>query len=112
MTLDEAIKQCYRIKQNKLVEAENLKDGYEVFANDCLESAEVHQQLADWLEELKERREQPEIIRCKNCEYWGGWHCHCEEVSISCPDAMVGDLQTDKDHYCAYAEKRVGEIDG
>ena len=57
MTLDGAIKQCYHIKQNKLVEAVHLKDGYEIFAQDCLESAEIHQQLADWLTELKERRE-------------------------------------------------------
>lgn len=57
MTLDEAIKQCHQIIHNKTVEAETLKDGYEVFARDCLDSVEVHKQLAEWLQELKELRE-------------------------------------------------------
>ena len=57
MTLDEAIKQCHQIIHNKTVEAETLKDGYEVFAKDCLDSVEVHKQLAECLQELKELRE-------------------------------------------------------
>ena len=56
ITLDGAIKQCYHIAHNKIVEAETLKDGYEVFAQDCLDDAKVHWQLAAWLEELRDLR--------------------------------------------------------
>lgn len=56
MNLDEAIAQCYQIIHNKIVEAETLKDGYEIFANDCLEDVEVHRQLVVWLNELKRAR--------------------------------------------------------
>lgn len=44
MTLDDAIKHCYE-------RAEELRE-----KDECLECAHEHEELAGWLEELKERR--------------------------------------------------------
>ncbi len=46
MTLEEAIKHCYDVYNR--IKSEDLED--------C-ECAEEHKQLAEWLEELKQRRE-------------------------------------------------------
>lgn len=58
MTLSKAINQCYRVAKNKMVEAETLRDGYDVFAQDCLDDADVHLQLARWLKGLKSIHEE------------------------------------------------------
>ena len=46
------------------------------------ECREEHRQLAAWLRELKERRKEPEIVRCGECKYYkidhpkaNGYHC-------------------------------------
>lgn len=68
LTLDEAIKHCLEVAEHN----EYLhKRGYAGGCNshDCLERAEIHRQLADWLTELKERRAanvQP-VISGDNC---------------------------------------------
>ena len=82
---------------------------YEQFANVCehhglTASQEEFEQLAAWLRELVERREAPEIIRCKDCKHYEWmsnripeeqtWHCHC------------WDADTGKDDFCSYAERR------
>lgn len=36
--------------------------------DDCLKRAAEYRQLAAWLEELEQRRRQPEIIYCGECE--------------------------------------------
>ena len=57
MTLDEAIKHCHE-------KAGHLREGVRISQSmtaaeqaDCLECAKEHEQLASWLEELRERRE-------------------------------------------------------
>lgn len=61
MTLDEAIKHCkekaeeLREYSDVLSETSTTPKGKEI--SDCLECAEEHEQLAEWLEELKARRE-------------------------------------------------------
>jgi len=60
-TLDEAIKHCeekateLRERSDVLSETSTTSKGKEI--SDCLECAEEHEQLAEWLTELKERRE-------------------------------------------------------
>jgi len=39
------------------------------------ECREEHRQLAAWLKELKERRKEPKIIRCDECEHSRVWGC-------------------------------------
>ena len=58
MTLDEAIKRC-KEKAEELREQiiTALDDGREIYDKDCEECANEHEQLAEWLTELKARRE-------------------------------------------------------
>lgn len=70
MTLDEAIKHCIEVAEKNDGEAEvydllakNHNNTYEKltasrFHSDCAECAADHRQLAEWLTELKELREQ------------------------------------------------------
>ena len=69
MTIDEAIEQekfkarVDRIKANKRIFHNNDED--EISA--CHRSAEKHEQLAEWLEELKAYREIGTVEECKGC---------------------------------------------
>lgn len=59
MTLDEAIKHCEEVAKETYVEAmlchANPDDGK---LDDCIESGKYYEQLAEWLKELKQLREQ------------------------------------------------------
>lgn len=76
MTLDEAIKHCEEKAKELRVEAEEARDigeytsspkhPYNVPVKNCLECAEEHEQLAEWLKELKARREAENL--CNNCK--------------------------------------------
>lgn len=63
MTLDEAIKHCeekaaeLREYSDVLSETSTIPKGKEI--SDCLECAEEHEQLAEWLKELKALKEMP-----------------------------------------------------
>jgi len=63
MTLDEAIKHCEEVADEKNKEACNLYDAknYEE-SRDCIWCSEEHRQLAEWLKELKQLREQTRWI--------------------------------------------------
>ena len=49
---------------------------------------------------------EPEIIRCKDCKYWNKGSCECREHAVNCQDYMVGDIETEAEHFCGYAEKK------
>lgn len=76
MTLDEAIKHCKEKAEELRLEAEQVRDIGEVISNpnqpynepvkDCLECAEEHEQLADWLEELQYLRKVVAFMRNNN----------------------------------------------
>lgn len=67
MTIDEAIKHCKEKAEELRLEAEQVRDIGEVVSNpnqpynesvrDCLECANEHEQLAEWLTQLKEIKE-------------------------------------------------------
>ena len=62
MTLDEAIKHCEDVASRKEYEINNkphLFDSEEEMA-DCMECANEHRQLAEWLKELKQFRQHRE----------------------------------------------------
>ena len=50
---------------------------------------------------------QPEIIYCKDCIYWHSGSCEYPEHAVNCQDYMVGDMETEAEHFCGYAERRV-----
>ena len=64
MTLDEAIKRC-KEKAEELREQiiTALDDGREIYDKDCEDCANDHEQLAEWLTELKELRETMEMMK-------------------------------------------------
>ena len=55
-TLEEAIKHCHEKAEELRESADLCMLGTEI-RNECLECAKEHEQLAEWLTELKERRE-------------------------------------------------------
>ena len=95
MTLEEAI-----------IHAEEVVDRCEVTDGDRA-CAEEHRQLAEWLKELAERRKQPEIIRCKDCENWDTtWQNDSAPNYHYCP---MMDGSYSGDFYCAKAERRTDD---
>lgn len=67
MTLDEAIQHCHE-------KAGHLREGVRVSQSmtaaeqaDCISCAEEHEQLAEWLTELRDRREG--VAVCENCKH-------------------------------------------
>ena len=80
MTLDEAIKHCEEKAEELRKKATYINENpnpTEFFANsireaeDCIECAKEHEQLAEWLKELKKRREN--TPNCDKCVYKEGW---------------------------------------
>lgn len=58
MKLDEAIKHCHEKAKELRIEAIEGRSMYpQKHKAECLECAKEHEQLAEWLTELKERRE-------------------------------------------------------
>lgn len=59
MTLDEAIKHCEEVAEAEEQKYKEWKDDYPHLKkiDSCLECAEEHRQLAEWLRELKDYRE-------------------------------------------------------
>ena len=49
---------------------------------------------------------QPEIVRCKDCKYWNNGSCECREITVNCQDYMVGDIETEPEHFCGYAKRK------
>lgn len=92
MTLDEAIKHCEEKAKELRTEAEQLRDIGEVISSpkqpynepvkNCLECAREHEQLAEWLKELKTLRDvHSKVYRNEHCDRAGkcidyiGYHC-------------------------------------
>ena len=70
MTLDEAIKHCEEKAEEKRKDYERAC-AYNIPSEGCLECAKEHEQLAEWLKELKAYKERPqgEIVKCQDCKY-------------------------------------------
>ena len=64
MTLDEAIKHCEEVAEEKERKAKVLNgDFYQSRRNECLKCAEEHRQLGEWLKDYKRLLEQE---HCEN----------------------------------------------
>ena len=85
MTLIEAIQHCEEkakeLREKAIVDYENNKTTLAEFA-DCRECASEHEQLAEWLKELKTLREvHGKVYRNEKCDRAGkcidyiGYHC-------------------------------------
>ena len=106
MTLDEAIKHCKEKAKELRTEAEQLRDIGEVISSpkqpynepvkDCLECANEHEQLAEWLEELKELRKLKEEQRPQ-----GKWlHPYVTNIACECSNCNLQMPITDYFNFC------------
>ena len=66
MTLDEAIKHCEEQAEEQKKKGE-LADAYNLESESCYECAKEHEQLAEWLKELRDYREGKRT--CENCKH-------------------------------------------
>ena len=95
MTLDEAIQHFKDVAKGQAEAAESLRYDYYEDANKCDDCAEKNEQLAAWLTELKQRRENKShwidrdgVYVCANCGGENG------VMTTFCPDCgyeMDGD---------------------
>lgn len=70
--LTEAISHAKEVAKANRDKAEsyNCGEDYEqIKANECVVCAKEHEQLADWLTELKQRREHDKKGECQECEF-------------------------------------------
>ena len=80
-------------------ELDSIINAYEIHGN--------HKKVVELLKELRERRKQPEIIRCKDCENWDTtWQNDFAPNYHYCP---IMDGSYSGDFYCAKAERRTDE---
>ena len=98
MTLDEAIKHA-REKANEQNYYASFERGKHI--QSCKKCAEEHEQLARWLEELKQYRDM-DIVHCKDCKYWGSG-VPGETENIKCCE--YGGYMVGANGYCVYGEK-------
>ena len=107
MTLEESIARCEKIvKEAKKSYEVPVADGImaEVGMELTKKGIEEYQQYTEWLSELQERRKQPEIVRCKDCENWDTtWQNDFASNYHYCP---MMDGSYSGDFYCAKAERR------
>ena len=103
MTLDEAMKHARdKAEENRKGATYNfptLSDYYDM----CLKCAEEHEQLAEWLEELKKYREM-NIVHCKDCKHWGSGVAG-ETENVKCCE--YGKYMVGENGYCVYGERGV-----
>ena len=113
MTIDEAIKHARdkAKEQRKDYDTCVVKEGYGCkdcayyYSKPCIKCAEEHEQLADWLEELKEYKKL-NIIHCKDCKYWvTGVIGETENIKY----CEYGGYMVGANGYCVYAEKESAE---
>ena len=93
MTLDEAIRHCDDVAEEKEQEA---KEAHVLSGMDCMECAEEHRQLAEWLRELKAYREaREEIIRKRDSSQWSELVVHGFSHAIYTIDNHLKEVNAD-----------------
>ena len=100
MTLDEAIKHA-RDKANEQNYYASFERGKHI--QSCKKCAEEHEQLARWLEELKQYRDM-DIVHCKDCKHWGTGIAG-ETENVKCCE--YGKYMVGENGYCVYGERGV-----
>lgn len=95
MTLDEAIRHCEEVAEEKEQEA---KEAHVLSGMDCMECASEHRQLAEWLRELKAYREaRDEIIRKRDSSQWSELVVHGFSHAIHTIDNHLKEVNANED---------------
>ena len=82
-------------------ELDSIINAYEMHGN--------HKKVVELLEELRERRKRPEIVKCKDCENWDTtWQNDSAPNYHYCP---MMDGTYSGDFYCGKAERRTDADD-
>ena len=109
MTIEQAIKHAEEVAQEKRYEYQECLAVHDMEeAMDCRKCGEEHEQLAAWLRELQERREEPEIVTCYECKHY----LPVSQTSNSWGKCSVHSSTTKKQRtcqscdYCSWAERR------
>ena len=102
MTIDEAIEHA-RDKANEQNYYASFERGKHI--QSCKKCAEEHEQLARWLEELKQYRDM-DIVHCKDCIHWGTGVAGETEYVKCCE---YGKYMVGANGYCVYGEKECVE---
>lgn len=90
MTLDEAIKHAEEVADAKLQDAELSEiQGCYNNAKKCVQYAKEHRQLAEWLKELKQLREQTRWTPVSKKSPKNGERLIDDDVLVSCEDGKV-----------------------
>ncbi len=99
MTLDEAIQHCKEVaKESKEAELTYARENAYETAISCKACGQEHEQLAKWLEELKQRREAEPVVRCGECRYMEP-NGHCTQFADDHIRPSVSD-------FCSAGERR------
>ncbi len=103
MTLEEAILHA----EEAASDYEGMIEDYWLDSEKLAKCANEQRQIAEWLKELAERRKQPEIILCKDCENWDTtWQNDFAPNYHYCP---MMDGTYSGDFYCAKAERKTDD---
>lgn len=104
MTLEEAIIHAEEAANTY----EDMMDDYALDSKKLHKCANEHRQLAEWLRELQERRDVPEIVHCKDCRKHNQSYGDNGAID-SCPLILYrGKAQGHEFDYqfCVYAERK------
>ena len=93
------------------VDAVTLYESLTVIVSDAKKKTDEDKQLTKWLEELIERRkQQSEIIYCKDCEYYGRKDKVRFYRGYDCLKGRIATIVPDRD-FCSRAERKTNETD-
>ena len=115
MTLEEAILYCEEVAEINQSIADNIDHNNWMDIAKCEKCADEHRQVAERLRELKQYREQPEIVMCKDCKHWIPYDWMFSEVWQSrniadYPEYEMGckwcDMSMKANDFCSRADRR------
>lgn len=91
-----------------LISRRTIIDGLEFVIEHGIETDGAHsisaEKMLEFVRELP--TVQPNIVRCKDCQYWNNGSCEYPEYAVNSQDYWVGDIETEAEHFCGYADGR------
>lgn len=91
-----------------LISRQTIIDGLEFVIKHGIETYGAHsisaEKMLEFVRELP--TVQPNIVRCKDCQYWNNGSCEYPEHAVNSQDYWVGDIETEAEHFCGYAERK------
>lgn len=114
MTIDEAIAHAREVAEKNRKDYEWYSKNPKVWNDggkkkrECVSCAEEHEQLAKWLEELKELSEEKKS-RCNDCDGCTQWKCDCLNIRNKAIDDFACYMCNEFDSKNKDTEEHTGE---